>query len=163
MNGAIFDATSGDPVPGARLEASVGASGSLPPVAVATAGPDGKYSLYGVPALSDIRVSHDGYLPTTTRVELASHSGRNFSISWNTGTYDFTGAYTLTIEADDACPFAPSPLAPNLRRRTFPAAIQQAGSRLTVLVDKRIFRCGDGSDRGCAFVGRASASGATFS
>jgi hypothetical protein len=157
LHGNILEAPSGDPVPGARVEANVDASGSLPPVAVATAGPDGKYILYGVPAVSDIRVTRDGFLPTTTRVQLASHGGRNFSIAWDPGTSDFTGAYTLTIEADDACPSAPSPLPPDLRRRTFPVEIRQAGSRLTVLVDQRFCE-----DRGCAFAGLASASGATF-
>ena len=155
LNGTILDATSGDPVPGARVEARVDAHGSLPPVAVATAGPDGKYSLYGVPALGDIRVTQDGYVPTTTRVELASNSGRNFSIAWDTTAYDFAGAYTLTIEANDACPSAPNPLPPDLRRRTFPAEIQQPGSRLTVSV---LPPC----DGICKFVGRASGSGATF-
>jgi hypothetical protein len=149
LNGNILDATWGDPVPSARLEA-VDATGSMPPIAVATAGLDGTYTLYGVPAVSDIRVTHDAYVPTTTRVELASHSGRNFSIVWDTGAYDFTGAYTLTIEADDACPSAPNPLPPHLRRRTFPTGIRHAGSRLTVST-------GAGS-----FAGRASASGATF-
>ena len=155
LNGTIFDATSGDPVPGARLEASVGANGSLPPIAVATAGPDGKYNLYGVPALSDIRVTRDGYLPSTTRLELDSHRGQNFSIAWDLGAHDFTGAYTLTIEADDACPSAPNPLRPDLRRRTYPASIQQAGSRLTVSVFPPCHGI-------CKFVGRASGSGATF-
>jgi hypothetical protein len=157
LHGNILDATSGDPVPGARVEAMVDANGSQPPNAVATAGLDGRYILYGVPAVSDIRVTRDGFLPTTTRVQLASHGGRNFSIAWDPGTSDFTGAYTLTIEADDACPSAPSPLPPDLRRRTFPVEIRQAGSRLTVLVDQRF--C---DDRGCAFAGLAWASGATF-
>jgi hypothetical protein len=160
LNGSILDATWGDPVPGARLEA-VDATGSLPLIAVATSGPDGRYTLYGVPAVSDIRVTHDAYVPTTTRVELASHSGRNFSIVWDTGGYDFTGAYTLTIEADDACPSAPNPLPPDLRRRTFPAEIQQAGSRLTVSVGGRCIH--DSIEGvGCRLTGRASTSGATF-
>ena len=155
LYGTILDATSGDPVPGARLEVSVDANGSLPPIAVSTAGPDGKYSLYGVPALSDIRVTQDGYLPTTTRVELASHNGRNFSIVWDTAAYpDFTGAYTLTIEADDACPSAPSPLPPDLRRRIFPARMQQVGNRLTVEINT--------VHVDSVFAGHATASGATF-
>ena len=148
--GNILDATSGDPVPGARVEASVDANGSLPPNAVATAGPAGNYILYGVPAVSDIRVTRDGFLPTTTRVVTVSHGGRNFSIVWD-GTHDFTGAYTLTIEADDECPSAPKPLPPDLRRRTYLVEIRHVGSRLTgsTGIDDR-------------FTGSAWASGATF-
>ena len=120
LNGSILDAASGDPVPGARVEASVDANGSLPPIAVATAGSDGRYSLSGVPALSDLRVTHDGYVPTTTRVELMAHHGQNFSIAWDTSAYDFAGAYTLTIEANDACPSAPNGCRPISGSASFP-------------------------------------------
>jgi hypothetical protein len=160
LDGTIEDAASAEPVPGARVELLADTTGSLPPIAVTTAGPDGRYSLDGVPAVSDIRVTHDGYVGTTARVELAGHSTRNFRLDWDTA-YAFAGSYALAIEADDACPSAPQPLPAHLRRRTFLAEIQQAGSRLTVSVASPCQRDG-WSEVGCRFTGRASTNGATF-
>ena len=160
LDGTIKDAASADPVPGARVELLADVTGSLPSIAVATAGPDGRYSLDGVPAVSEIRVTHDGYVGTTARVELAGSSTRDFNLAWDSA-YAFAGAYTLTIEADDACPSAPQPLPADLRRRTFLAEVQQAGSRLTVSIASPCQRDG-WSETGCRFTGRASTNGATF-
>ena len=160
LDGTIEDAASADPVPGARVELLADATGSLPPIAVATTGPDGRYRLDGVPAVSDIRVTQDGYVGTTARVELAGHSTRNVRLAWDSA-YAFAGSYTLTIEADDACPSAPQPLPAHLRRRTFLAEIQQAGSRLTVSVASPCYR-DEWGGFGCRITGRASTNGATF-
>ena len=126
LDGTIKDAASADPVPGARVELLADATGSLPPIAVATAGPDGGYNLDGVPAVSDIRVTQDGYVGTTARVELAGHGTRNVSLAWDSA-YAFAGAYTLTIDANDACPLAPHPLPAHLRRRAFPRRFSKPG------------------------------------
>jgi hypothetical protein len=155
----ITDAASTGPVPGARVELLADATGSLPPIAVAIAGPDGRYRLE-VPAISDIRVTHDGYVAATAHVELAGHATRNVSLAWDSA-HAFAGLYTLTIEADDACPSAPQPLPAHLRRRTYLAEIQQAGSRLTLAVASPCFR-DEYAGFGCRITGRASTNGATF-
>jgi hypothetical protein len=92
-----------------------------------------------------------------------------YPAAWDTSAYDFAGAYTLTIEADDACPSAPSPLHPQLRRRTLPAQIEHVGSRLTVRVSggpteqpSGFAGCVYGDDGKCVFNGKLSTGGATF-
>jgi hypothetical protein len=160
LGGTIKDAASGDPVPGARVELLSDAASSLAPTAVATTGPDGRYSLDGLPAVSNLRITQDGYVDATARVELAGSGTRDFNLAWDSA-YSYAAAYTLTIEADDACPSAPQPLPAHLRRRTFPAEIQQAGSRLTVSVASPCHR-DDYGGFGCRITGRASTNGATF-
>jgi hypothetical protein len=154
-------------VPDARVEARLEADGAAAPIAVATAASDGRYRLYGVPGQSYIRVSREGYLSTTERVDLAAHGTRDFHLEWDTGL-SLAGPYTLAIEANSACPSAPQPLAPDLRRRTFQTVMTQQGSQLTVslltLAEPNRLACVSGPFVFvCQFLGRATAIGATFS
>ena len=73
----------------------------------------------------------------------------------------------LVIEADSACPSAPQPLPPDLRRRTFQTVMTQQGSQLTISipeVDPTRLACVTGAYNFgyCRFFGRASATGAAF-
>jgi hypothetical protein len=137
LTGIITDMTLAAPVPGAVVEARIAADESVPPIAGAVVGPDGRYSLGRLPGVSYVRVTAYGYSKATQRVELTADGTRHFGIAPDPSVSDsdLAGSYTLTIETDDACPSAPSPLAPNLRRRIFPARMQQAGVRLTVEVN----------------------------
>lgn len=160
LTGIIIDATSAAPVPNAVVEAKTVADDSAPPVAATVAGPDGRYRLDGVPSVSYVRVTQYGYFGAVERVELTADGTRNFSIARDPSAPDFAGSYTLTIETDDACPSAPSPLPSNLRRRTFSAEIRQTAQRLTVSVGSPCV--GSYDPEGCRFEGLASTSGATF-
>ena len=157
LTGIITDAASAVPMQGAIVEARIAADESMP-IATIAAGPDGQYSLSGVRGLSYVRVRQYGYFDVNERVELTADGARNFSIARDPSVPDLNGAYTLTIEADAACPAAPNPLPPNLRRRTFPAQMQQVGQSLTVLVDPPCY----GLEGACTIRGSASTNGATF-
>ena len=117
-------------------------------------------SLPGVPGVTYVRVrAVTGYFDVTERVELTADGTRTFNIERDPATRDLNGSYTLTIETDAACPSAPRPLPPDLRRRTFPVQIEQVESRLTVRVSDPC----RGVDGNCVLAGRASNTGATFS
>ena len=157
LTGIVIDATSAAPVPGAVLEARFAADQSAPSV-VRVAGADGRYSFDSLPSLSYVRVTQYGYVEANERVELTADGTRNFNIARNPSVPDLNGAYTLTIEADDACPSAPNPLPPELRLRTFPARIERVDWSLTLHVG-----CEYGQGEGCRIAGLASNGGATFS
>jgi hypothetical protein len=159
LTGIIVDATSA-PISGAVVEAKAVADESAPPVATTVAEPDGRYRLDGVPSVSYVRVTQYGYFGAVDRVELTADGTRDFNITRDLSAPDYAGSYTLTIDADAACPSAPSPLPPNLRRRTFPARIEQVASRLTLTVGPPCINLGN--EGGCVIDGRASTSGATF-
>lgn len=114
------------PIPGARVEVPDGPS--------ATTDTTGLFRLYGVPADAEIRLSRDGYETKVERVQLSSHTSRNFTMSLDTTLRNLAGAYTLTVEGVSGCPGAPRPLAPELRRRSYDAVVTQTGSRLDVTV-----------------------------
>jgi hypothetical protein len=153
LTGIITDATSAAPMHGAVVEARIAADESMW-IAAAVAGPDGRYSFHSVPGVTYVRVLQYGYFDVNERVELTADATRNFSIARDPSVPDLNGAYTLTIETDAACPAAPNPLPPNLRRRTFPAQMQQVRSQLTLRA---------GSDPNRWIAGFASNTGATFS
>lgn len=159
LTGIITDATSAAPIPGAVVEAKTVADESAAPVAATVAGLDGRYRLDGVPSVSYVRVTQYGYFGAVERVELTADGTRNFNIARDPSAPDFAGSYTLTIEADAACPSESTPLASAWRRRTFSAEVRQTGGRLIVSVGGSCFGSYDG---GCEFEGLASTSGATF-
>ena len=111
-----------------------------------------------------------GYFDVNERVELTADGTRNFIIVRDPSAPDFNGSYTLAIETDDACPSAPSPLHPQLRRRTLPARIEHVGSRLTVRVSADWQTEQPGVFAGCVyeefgkcvFAGQLLSGGATF-
>jgi hypothetical protein len=135
------------PIPGARVEVPDGPS--------ATTDNTGLFRLYGVPGDGEIRISRDGYLTKTERVQLSANGTRNFTISLDGSIGNLSGNYTLTVEAAANCPNTTRPLAQDLRRRSYEASIRQNGSRLEVFVnDPRMV--------GNQFSGNVTPTGATF-
>ena len=163
LAGRVTESGSTAQLSGARVAAYSDMNGSLPPVIETTSGPIGNYVLFGVPAQSFIRVTQGGYVTTVDRVDLVTHGVRDFSLAWDIGTLNLTGSYTLTIEAEATCPAEARPLAANLRRRSFGAAIRQTGSLLVVSVDPPCVANDIDFSGGCQFLGRSSVNGATFS
>jgi hypothetical protein len=94
-------------IPGARVEVTSGA-------AVAITNDEGRYRLYGVPPIADVRVSAEGYDTQTFHVELAGNATRDFALSLtadspppvafrklspSSGSGGLSGAVTLLWEA----------------------------------------------------------------
>ena len=95
--------------------------------------------------------SQAGFLATTERVQLAAHATRNFHLELDGDRLDLSGRHTLVIEADAACSSAATPLAPDLRFRTYDVDVTQSGAQVTV----RGTKFGE-------FRGRTTPGGATF-
>ncbi|MGB2714824.1 MAG: carboxypeptidase-like regulatory domain-containing protein [Vicinamibacterales bacterium] len=141
------------PIFGARVEVMGGT-----PV-VATTDADGRYRLYGVPGIADIRVTRDGYQPQVQRVQLAEHITQDFRLELSGARLDLAGRYTLAIDA--ACATS-TPVAADLRHRTYAASVTQSGSTVeVVLAEPSRFRINP-ARRGDRFTGRVDAAGATF-
>jgi Carboxypeptidase regulatory-like domain len=154
MVGVITESVSpAVPILGARVEITGG-----PPL-VATTDHDGRYRLYGVPGVADIRVTREGYQPHVQRVQLAEHVTQNFQLALSGMRLDLAGPYTLTIDA--ACSTS-TPVGAELRHRSYSASLTQSGSTVeVVLTESSRFRVNN-ARRGDGFVGRVDAAGATF-
>ena len=145
------------PIAGARVEAAADTEQSSPIATFATAGPDGRYKLYGVPREALLRVRKDGYVTAEERVELSSHETRNIQLRLEGTRLALAGDYTMTIEvAHDACG-----LPDELRRRTYDAVIAQNGPQLTVTLTSPRFLV-DAIGQGNRFTGVVTTAGATF-
>ena len=141
------------PVVGARVEVMSG------PARVASTDWDGRYRLYGVPAIAEIRVTRDGYQPHFQSFQLAEHVTQNFQLALSGMRLDLAGSYTLTIDA--ACATS-TPVPPEVRNRSYHASLIQSGSTLEVVVtESSRFRV-NSAGRGDRFTGRVDAAGATF-
>jgi hypothetical protein len=145
-----MDAT---PLVGARVEVTSG----TPLVAVTDW--DGRYRLYAVPGIAEIRVTRDGYQPQVQRFQLAEHVTQNFQLALSGTRLDLAGPYTLAI--DVACATS-TPVPPDVRHRSYAAFLTQTGATLeVVLTEPSRFRV-NGVGRGDRFRGRVDAVGATF-
>ena len=80
LSGSIIDATSAEPVPGAVVEAT-NAGDESQRVRRTCAGPDGKYVLVDLGAVTSVRVRHDGYRVAFARIELATDGTRDFVLA----------------------------------------------------------------------------------
>ena len=158
MVGSVTDADSpGLGIPDAILEARLGEDPSSRQMAGTRADTDGRYRLYGVPPESHLHVRRPGYVPVTERVQIGSHTTRDFQLRSDANVPAFQGTYTMTVDATNCTgSFKFSvPLEPEYRLRTYIATITQSGARLTVgLSDARFAAGSDG------FSGIATPSGA---
>ena len=153
--GGVTDADSpGLGVPGATLEVRLTEDLSSRPVTSAGTDGTGRYRLYGVPADSYLHVRRVGYLPVTERIQIGSHTARDFQLRFDSDVPSFEGTYTMTVDAT-TCIRSSRPLDPQYRVRTYTATIRQSGARLTVsLSDARFLQGSDG------FTGIATPTGA---
>ena len=142
------------PIVGARVELTTD------PRVSAMTDADGRYRLYGVPDGGEVRVSRDGYQPSTQRLQITQHATHDVQLPLAGARLDLAGAYVLTVDVDCATSTPVRP--PELRRRSYAAVIRQNGSRLdVVLTESSRFRV-NSTGRGDRFTGRADAAGATF-
>ena len=155
MVGSVTDADSPGPgIPHAILEARLGEDPSSRLMAGTSTDGTGRYALYGVPADSYLHVRRVGYLPVTERIQIGSHTARDFQLRFDSNVPSFEGTYTMTVDAT-TCIRSTRPLDPQYRVRTYTATIRQSGARLTVsLSDARFLQGSDG------FTGIATPTGA---
>jgi hypothetical protein len=125
------------PVGTYRLRGRVLIEGSNPSVALAmarvevpavglstTTDTQGRYTLYGVPPDAELRVTRDGFAPTSVTVHLQDHD-QVITTSLRTA---LSGTYTLTISPGN-CSNGP-PLPANLLHRTYTTVFVQTGSQI---------------------------------
>ncbi len=87
MVGSVTEADSpGQGVPDAILEVRLTEDLSSRPVTSAGTDATGRYRLYGVPAESYLHVRRPGYVPVTERIQIGSHTTRDFQLRFATGT-----------------------------------------------------------------------------
>ena len=153
--GSVTEADSpGVGVPDALLEVRLTEDLSSSPVTFTRTDATGRYRLYGVPAESYLHVQRGGYLPVTERIQIGSHSNRDFQLRFDGNVPSLEGTYTMTVDATNCIRFN-VPVDPQYRLRTYTATIRQSGARLTVgLSDAAFFTGSDG------FSGIATPSGA---
>lgn len=154
--GAVTEADRpGQGVPDAILEVRLTEDLSSRPVAGARTDATGRYRLYGVPAESYLHVRRGGYVPVTERIQIGSHTTRDFQLRLDGSVPSFEGTYTMTVDATICTGFSGRELEPQYRLRTYTATIRQSGARLTVALSDARFD--PGSDH---FSGIATPTGA---
>ena len=140
-------------IPGALVEV-MGGGPSVTTNAV------GGFRLYGVPPQAGIRVTRDGYRAVEEQVQLTGHAARNFRLPLDGTLRNYSGNYTLVVEARESCG-SPRPITSEWKRRTYDATVLQSGSMLDVQLTEPRFVSSQGV-RGDRFVGSVSPAGANF-
>jgi hypothetical protein len=139
------------PIVGARVEVAGGT-----PTAISDW--DGRFRLYGVPGTGTIRVTRDGYQPHVQDFQLIDHVTQNFHLMLSGTRLNLAGQYTLAIDA--ACATS-TPVAVDLRHRSYAATLTQSGATLEVLLTEPRFRI-NSAGRGNRFSGRVDTASVTF-
>jgi hypothetical protein len=141
------------PVVGALVEVT---PGSLSTTTDAT----GRYKLYGVPAVSEIRITATGYLQLVQNLQLTTHTTQNFQLALPGPRLQLPGNYSLAIDVTGGCPGS-RPLSTDLQHRRYDAVVTQNAQALTVTLTEPIFRL-NSTSKGNRFTGQAGATGAVF-
>lgn len=124
----------------------------------ARTGSDGRYRLFGVPGVAQIRISREGYNPHTETVILEDHATRDFELGLLRPRPDYAGTYTLTVTAASECA---AELPEPARTRRYTAVLTQSGPGLQVALSGASFvvlKTGQGS----RLSGSVDEAGATF-
>jgi hypothetical protein len=135
---------------GARVEVTPG------PLTTTT-GFDGRYTLYGVPADAELRITRDGYEPSVQHLQLTANATRDFQLTPTNGPRPTpSGPFTLAVDITGTCTGLP----PDLQHRRYEAVITLNGTTLEVKLTEPRFKLSGG--QGNRFFGRLDATGATF-
>ena len=102
-------------------------------------GPDGRYRLYGVPAVAEMRVTKAGYEPVVQRLSLSDHQTQNFTLALTTARVNLAGTYTLTISAPAECL---DKLPQEVWTRRYTATVTQSGPASRCVAERRDIRRG---------------------
>lgn len=98
-----------------------------PPLVSTTSGRDGRYTLYGVAANTELKVSKDGYAALVERAVLTGDARLDLAIQFLGTRADFSGSYTFTIAAAPECRAV---LPQEMWERSYLADVYQHGSGL---------------------------------
>lgn len=133
LTGKVLE--SGLPVQGATASVIGGSDSGLS----STTDYEGQYRLYGVAGRVQIKVAKAGYVDIAKAVAVAADDVLDFPEARQIGAIALvSGAYALTLQADNDCSTAPSaynvpPLPSDARqRRTYSAQVAQEGPSLSV-------------------------------
>ncbi len=137
LRGTVVDSGSGLRIGSAEVEVGTATGVQLQ----TTTRPEGTFELYAVPADAELRVTYDGYLAYTKRLQLSGHSTLQVSLKL-VAPVDLAGTYRLTVGAL-TCPGLPS-LAEELRERTYVAVVTLDGSRIDGRLSGAQFATGSG-------------------
>lgn len=140
-------------IAGARVEATPGSVAT-------TTDSSGNYKLYGVPANTDIHVTGEGYQVLVQSVHLTGNTTRSFELTPSAERPNFTGQYTLTIDAGPGCSGQGS-LPDSLQHRSYQATVTQTGATLLVSLTEPRFSLSK-NGLGNHFSGTVGINGATF-
>lgn len=97
-----------------------------------TTGFDGSFRLLGVPADAELRVTHDGYVAHTQRLQLSEQTTVQVTLKLAAPVADVSGSYTMTIAVSECPNLNPAPLIDEFRLRTYTAIVTQVGSTIHV-------------------------------
>lgn len=156
LSGVVSEAQTVDvPLGGARVEVVAGTGAGLS----ATTTEDGRYRLYGVSGLAELRVTKDGYQPLARSIDVRDHQNEDFGLPLVQQRVTVSGVYTLRIAASAECREA---LPEEARVRTYAATLTQDGPNVHARLSGGTFvllRSG----RGNGFQGRLAGDQLTFS
>jgi hypothetical protein len=149
--GHVFDAEFPTAaLPGARAEL-------LPAGPAANTFSGGRFVLYGVPAISQLRISRPGYSELIADLALTEHTARSFHLQAVGPRPAFTGSQTVSIDVTGSCFSLP----PELQHRRYNAVVTQTGIDLDIQLEGSQFRL-NGIGRGNRFTGRIFGPTVTF-
>jgi hypothetical protein len=138
------------PVFGARIEVTPGGLTTLSNF-------DGRYTLYGVPAEAEVKITRDGYHPIVQNLQLTGNLTQDFALVPSGPKSPLVGTYTLAVDVTGTCSAIPS----DLQHRRYDATVTQNGTNLEVTLTEPRFKL-NSSKQGNRFSGRLDATGATF-
>jgi hypothetical protein len=140
-------------IAGARVEATPGSVAT-------TTDSSGNFKLYGVPANTDIHVTGEGYQVLVQSVHLTGNTTRSFELTPSAERPNFTGQYTLTIDAGPGCS-GQGALPDNLQHRSYQATLTQTGPTVLVTLTEPRFSLNK-NGLGNHFTGTVGISSTTF-
>ena len=115
VTGTVREQGLGVPLSNAKVQAD-GEGGNLLETSTAS---DGRFTLYGVPAIGDVRVTKPGYVPLVQRLQLQASTNIDLTLQPAMPRPDLTGTYRLTITAAE-CKAGLPPLPADLMQRGGP-------------------------------------------
>ena len=143
----------GAPVNGARVDVMSGVGAPM-----TTYTDEGSYRLYGLSGQIILRVTKAGYQTAIRTVVVAGQLTYDIELSLLGSRADVSGVYTMTITAAGECRIGVGEgrLPEELRVRTYTAAVQQDGAKLSVTLSGASFHARGG------FGGRVEPGGVVF-
>lgn len=146
--------TASVPISGVHVEAASGTGETLSTMT----GDDGRYGLYGVAGLVDIRFSKDGYRVGETELIVETHTARNVELALERPRAEVAGSYLLTITAAAGCR---DKFSEDLRSRRYGVTLTQTGALLEARLSGATFATSR-AGRGDHFQGRVEPDGLSF-